>query len=233
MKDHRIYAADANPGESIQVEADELQHLAVKRIKAGETVQVVNGKGEMFRAVVEQWAKNSASVRIEKLLKREENCPSLTIGVAPTKNQSRFEWMVEKSTEMGVREIFPIATKRSERTGLRQDRLHRIAVNAMKQSRRLWLPVIHPVTPIEEVIKLPYASKWIAHCDPEFEKSPLKKTASHSEVLVLIGPEGDFTEEEIQMAEKMKFKGLDLGTHRLRTETAAIAVCALVNLPVE
>jgi 16S rRNA (uracil1498-N3)-methyltransferase len=155
----------------------------------------------------------------------------LHLAVAPTKNTDRFEWFLEKATEIGVDEITPILCEHSERKVIKDDRLEKVVISAMKQSLKAYLPKLNPLTPLKDLLNAEFeGKKFIAHCydlDKRELKNELTESSSH---LVLIGPEGDFSEEEIQLAITQQFIPVSLGESRLRTETAGVVACHTVNL---
>lgn len=155
------------------------------------------------------------------------------MAVAPTKNNDRFEWFLEKATEIGVAEIIPLATEHSERRTLKPERENKVITAAVKQSLKAYHPRLHEMTPLRQVIKQPFdGQKFIAHCDAP--RSALGKAFlprilhKGGDVLVLIGPEGDFSPKEIDLAVRGGFREITLGSQRLRTETAAVMATALV-----
>ncbi|NND31456.1 MAG: RNA methyltransferase, partial [Saprospiraceae bacterium] len=156
----------------------------------------------------------------------------LHLAIAPPKNPSRFEWMVEKITELGIDAITPIVTGRSEKFRLKQDRLQKIAISALKQSGNSFLPTINKVTHFGEVIPLltNYNNKFIAHCQTEGLPHLAGYSLGSHETVILIGPEGDFTLDEIDLAVKAGFTAVSLGNSRLRTETAGFYVTTLHNI---
>jgi 16S rRNA (uracil1498-N3)-methyltransferase len=155
----------------------------------------------------------------------------LHIAIAPTKNIDRFEWFLEKATEIGIDEITPLLTSHSERKTINAERLEKILVSAMKQSLKAYLPQLHELTTFKElIINNKTENKFIAYCD-EIQKIHLKDLATKgNNTLILIGPEGDFSPEEIKLAIENGFKVVSLGESRLRTETAGIVACHIVNL---
>jgi 16S rRNA (uracil1498-N3)-methyltransferase len=158
----------------------------------------------------------------------------LHLVVAPTKNIERFEWLVEKATEIGVDSITPLVCRFSERKILKPERLEKIIVSAAKQSLKFHFPQLQPLTKFEDFIKsfennATAAQKFIAHCY-EGEKPLLKNLCQpHIDIVILIGPEGDFSREEVEMAEKHGFMAISLGSSRLRTETAGVVACDTVS----
>ena len=154
----------------------------------------------------------------------------LHLAIAPTKNIDRLEWCIEKATEIGVDEITPFVGQFSERRVVKPERLERIIVSAAKQSLKSRFPVLHPLCPFHELLDCPASQRFIAHCYPG--EKPLLQHACHpgGDVLVLIGPEGDFSPDEVQRALACGFQPVSLGTSRLRTETAGVVAVATVQL---
>ncbi len=220
-----------------QLDEQEARHcLKVLRKKVGDMVHVIDGKGKLFEGEMLELSKKSATLAIQKCLDdvEESKAGRLHLAVAPTKNISRVEWLLEKATEIGIHEITTLRCKRSERKQVRLDRLEKILVAAMKQSMNLWLPQLHELTDFEAFLQeqalVADQINLIAYCNDE--NLPLLKTIypPQSNVCILIGPEGDFTEEEVKFAKAQGFKGISLGKSRLRTETAALMVVATINL---
>jgi len=153
------------------------------------------------------------------------------IAISPTKNADRIEWFVEKAVELGIDEITLLECDRTERQHLKVDRLEKMAISAMKQSLKARLPLIHPLTGFRDIVQTPrYAEKYIAHVDNENQNQLKNLIAAGTSYLVLIGPEGDFSDEELTLAENQGFKKISLGPSRLRTETAGLAACHILNL---
>ena len=215
------------------LDEDESRHCrSVLRLSAGDTLFLTDGRGTLFEARIIDT--KSRSVVVETF-RRHDNYGKkdyyLHLAVAPTKNIDRFEWFLEKATEIGIDEITPLLCKRSERDTVRLDRLEKILVSAMKQSLRARLPRLNPMTPVKKVLENAVeAQKCIAWCAPE-PLPHLKNTLrGELDTLVLIGPEGDFTPEEVALALEKGFTGVSLGSARLRTETAGLLAVAAVNL---
>lgn len=218
--------------DEILLDAEESKHcLRALRFKKGDTAILINGLGENFLGSLIGEAKGLAKFKIEAKEKPTEIRPKLCIAVAPTKNTNRFENFVEKATEFGVGRIIPIYTAHSERPRLNIDRLKRIALSAMKQSGRDFIPEIDELTEWKNLdIFDRYEVGYIAHCK-EGEKFEFSKTTDKTkETIVLIGPEGDFSTDEIAFALSKNFKAISLGNSRLRTESAALAVAVIYNL---
>ena len=200
--------------------------VRVLRLQEGDTLNITDGRGTLYDAEVVDAHPKRCSVRIVAEHHNWEQRPyGLTVAVAPTKNIDRIEWFVEKATECGINTIIPTLCDHSERKIIKGERLEKIAISAMKQSLKAYLPTIAPLTPLREVLTAPFeGTKLIAHCEEEAERvfigSELK---AGDNVLILIGPEGDFSPEEIALARKNGFREVSLGDCRLRTETAALA----------
>ncbi|MBO5693328.1 MAG: 16S rRNA (uracil(1498)-N(3))-methyltransferase [Tidjanibacter sp.] len=200
--------------------------VRVLRLKEGDSLHITDGRGTLYRAVVEESHPKHCTIRIVEEHPEWEKRPyRLTVAVAPTKNIDRIEWFVEKATECGIDRIVPILCDHSERKVVKQERLEKIAASAMKQSLKAYLPQIDPLTPIKEILAEPFEGvKLIAHCEEDMERIFLGDVVSKGDdVLVLIGPEGDFSVAEIEAARKAGFREITLGNARLRTETAALA----------
>ena len=211
---------------------EESKHaIKVLRLNIGDKIEVLDGKGTSYVAEIrDNNAKRTALKIISKTNQNESNY-MLEIVIAPTKNIDRIEWFIEKAIEIGVQKITIIQSKRTERRKVRLDRLQKIAISAMKQSKTYFLPEISDLTPIDLFLKTDFeGQRFIAHCienDKKHLKDELNKASSSQ---ILIGPEGDFTAEEIQLAIDNGFSPVTFGDNRLRTETAAIFACATVNL---
>ncbi len=214
---------------------DEAFHAAkVLRLREGEAVQVTDGKGSWFEAKVRQTTPKRCDLQIVQQTSCQPRPYSIEIALAPTKNLDRIEWFVEKATEIGIDKISFFYTKHSERRTMKLERLQKIAVSAMKQSLQAYLPEITEVGDFEKwlltlskfgtLTKL--SQKFIAHLpDNQVPEHLLKKALPGQNYTVLIGPEGDFTEAEIQLTQQNDFQMVTLGNTRLRTETAALVAC--------
>lgn len=215
--------------ENILLSAEESKHcIRVLRHKAGDVIHVIDGKGNFFEAEITNADAQKCSVKI--ISKKQISSPKkyrLHVAISPTKNADRIEWMLEKCTEFGVDEFSFIICKRTEKTGVKTERLKKIAESAVKQSIQAVLPVINEAQSFKDFVLKNAATKhkYIAHC-LEKDKTQLKDILPNTETLILIGPEGDFTEEEIQFAFEHGFMPLSLGNSRLRTETAGLFASA-------
>ncbi|MDT0677348.1 16S rRNA (uracil(1498)-N(3))-methyltransferase [Autumnicola musiva] len=213
---------------------DESRHIAkVLRKKEGDLLEVTNGEGLLFSVELKQ-AGNKAVAKILKVTKEKTAPYFLHMAVAPTKMNDRFEWFLEKATEIGVHEITPIISDHSERKVVKLNRFERVLQSAMKQSLHYRMPKLNePKSFAEFVNSASEEEKFIAHCEEDKERFLLKnKAKAKSSSVMLIGPEGDFSSGEIKLALENNFQPVSLGNSRLRTETAAIAAChtfALAN----
>ena len=211
---------------------DECIHCSkVLRKKAGDEVFVTDGNGKLYDGTITAISKREVLISLGNELESQSKPHIRSIAIAPTKNIDRFEWFLEKATEIGITNIYPFLSARSERKIIKPHRLEKILVSAMKQSKNFHKPNLHPLTPINQLLTTSFEgqSKFIAHCmEPESALQNLY--SSGSDGIVLIGPEGDFTSEEVQLANSNSWKEVSLGNSRLRTETAGIVACHLLNL---
>lgn len=210
---------------------DEKKHLTkVLRKKVGDELSVIDGKGYLYIVRITSLEKNSSQIEIIRKEKKEKNHNYyLHIAIAPTKNISRFEWFLEKATEIGIDEITPIICQRSERKKINMQRCNRILISSIKQSLKFYKPKLNEPSNFSDFIKEKLeGDKLIAHC-LKTEKNKINKS-NQKKYIILIGPEGDFTENEITNALKNGFKATTLGNSRLRTETAGIIATHSVNL---
>ncbi|MGA9326037.1 MAG: 16S rRNA (uracil(1498)-N(3))-methyltransferase [Salegentibacter sp.] len=212
---------------------DESKHIAkVLRKKEGDLLKVTNGKGLLFSAEIIQADMNQCVAKVLEIEKEAEATYSLHMAVAPTKMNDRYEWFLEKATEIGVDEITPIICDHSERKHVKLNRFERVLQSAMKQSLHLSFPKLHEPIAFSEFIKAEIdGRKFIAHCEEGKPRQPLKDQLKPGEpATILIGPEGDFSSGEIELALKHGWRPVSLGNSRLRTETAAIVACHTVAL---
>jgi len=208
-------------------EREESKHIIkVMRKQRGDILHVTNGLGFIFTTEITLASDSKCTVRIVTFEKVAERDYQLHLAVAPTKMTDRYEWFLEKATEMGATEITPIICDHSERKNLKFERLDKIIQSAMKQSLQYHLPKLNEPISFKEFITLEQSgAKLIAHCEAS-DKQSLKAVVNRSEnVTILIGPEGDFSQNEINLALENKYIPVSLGNTRLRTETAAIAAC--------
>lgn len=218
----------------LQLDEDTARHVAqVLRMSAGDTFRLTDGKGTEAQVSITRAEKKKLWVEVGKVKQHEKPRCSLHLCIAFTKNTGRNEWLLEKATELGMASIVPVLANRTERQHIRHDRWTNILVAALLQSQQFHLPLLHEATAFENILQrfngLP--QKLIGHCIDNIPRSPLSTVmASHQETVVLIGPEGDFTQQEVILATSNGFKSFSLVDQRLRTETAAIAVCSYFSL---
>jgi len=212
--------------------AEESNHIIkVLRKKEGDDLLITNGKGYMFKAEIILADAKKCKAQITSTTKKHRDMSWFHLVVAPTKSNDRFEWFLEKATEIGVDEITPIICEHSERKIVKPERMEKVIQSAMKQSMQAYLPKLNPAVSYKEFMGHPREGLlFIAHC-AEDEKLELKRgVAPDKDITILIGPEGDFSRAEIENAYENGFLPVSLGKNRLRTETAAIVACSTVNL---
>lgn len=219
--------------ESFSFDKEESRHIIkVLRKKDTDILFVTNGLGILFKTEITLASDNKCTVAILSFEKKPVSKYHLHLAVSPTKMNDRYEWFLEKATEIGVHEITPIICDHSERKSINKERFEKIVLSAMKQSNELYLPKLNEAITFKEFVKKKEfnGQLLIAHCE-ETDKKTLKSVLKPNEnVTLLIGPEGDFSEKEIALAIENKFTPVSLGNTRLRTETAAIVGCHSVAL---
>ncbi len=216
----------------ITLDADESRHCArVLRMRAGQEIGIVDGKGTFCKAeLIEVDARGTVASVFHRAAEYGKRPFYLHLAVAPTKNIDRFEWLLEKATECGIDEITPIICEKSERRIIKLQRLEKIIVAAMKQSGRAYCPKLNPATPVSDFLQMKKTGiAMLAHCADGKKQSLNSIYTPGGHVLVMIGPEGDFTPEETETALSKGYHAISLGSHRLRTETAAITACIQLN----
>lgn len=219
---------------TLKLDEEESNHaVKVLRMKAGDSLQIVDGKGGYYEAKISDAHHKHCGVEIVETISEFEKRPyHLHIAIAPTKNIERLEWFIEKATEIGIDEITPIICEHSERKIVKIDRLDKIAVSAMKQSKKAYLPVINePVSMLSFVSNCKEEQKFIAHCMSDSERVDLSSAYKPgADVVVLIGPEGDFSPAELKQTLNNGFVPVVMGQSRLRTETAGVVAVHTVVL---
>ena len=224
-------------GDQAELDDQESRHaVRVLRLKTGDTVQLVDGRGGWFTAEITDDRSRNCQLRITSHTSNYQPLSySLHMAISPTKSMDRFEWFLEKATEMGISEVTPLICTRTERSRVNMERMERIVVSAMKQSLRAFKPVLHSPVPMAGFIKEKRGGiLGIAHCIPEGEGTQGRRTGlpellNHTAYTMLVGPEGDFTEEEVGMAIQEGYTPFHLGESRLRTETAGVYICAALS----
>jgi 16S rRNA (uracil1498-N3)-methyltransferase len=210
---------------------DESRHCTkVLRKAKGDLITITDGKGFFYECSITHASSTKCEFSLNKTMREANQNFSIHIAIAPTKNTDRIEWFVEKATEVGIYEISLMECERSERSFIKMDRLVKVSISAMKQSQKATLPVINDLIPFEKVIdQSQEREKFMAFVDHS-NPSLLQKVASQSSnYLLLVGPEGDFSEKELIFAEQRGFQKVSLGPSRLRTETAGLVACCLLN----
>ena len=213
-------------------EASSKHIVQVLRMQNGGQLQLTNGKGNLFTAEITDNNRKKCTVSIIQKSEIANLQSKITIAISLIKNSTRFEWFLEKATEIGVSEIIPLICSRTEKTAFKFDRMKNILVSAMLQSQQCWLPVLHEPTKFNELVKSSAQDqKFIAHCINNARRNlaDLNNEFLTSKI-ILIGPEGDFTADEIELALQNHFSAVSLGGTRLRTETAGIVAATLLCL---
>lgn len=212
--------------------AEESKHIIkVLRKKEGDILKITNGKGMLFEAEILVADLKKCKAQIIAVERSVPKMFSLHMAVAPTKMNDRYEWFLEKATEIGVDEITPVICENSERKIIKKERFERVLQAAMKQSLQTRLPKLNEAVSFDEFVsKAEGELKFIAHC-ADTEKAELRRRlAADKDVIVLIGPEGDFSPSEIKSAQEQGFTPVSMGKNRLRTETAAVVACTTVAI---
>ncbi len=231
-----FYCKDITPNAFCTLDAEESRHaVRVLRLREGDELNVTDGKGNLYTCQIVEASDKACSIQSISPLISHLSPFTFHLAVAPTKNPSRMEWLVEKAVEIGVGEITLLDCDHSERSFLKTDRLEKLAISAMKQSLHTVLPEIHPAVSLRDLLSTTHyplpTQKFIAHCEADKPRTPLATALQPGQdTVVLIGPEGDFSEEEIALALECGFQPVSLGPSRLRTETAALYAVTAFNL---
>lgn len=229
-----FYCPHIISGQALLSPEESAHCIRVLRLGKGDKVSLIDGKGGMYDAVIA--IPDAKQCRLEvsaTTIRQKARDFTLHLAIAPTKNTDRFEWFVEKAVEIGVDIITPLLCHRSERRILRTDRLHKLIIATMKQAMVHYLPELHELTDYSAFITslTGYSqNRFIAYCDDAERKSLKDALAIQANVIILVGPEGDFTPGEVELAIAHSFIPVSLGKNRLRTETAGIVACQTVNL---
>jgi 16S rRNA (uracil1498-N3)-methyltransferase len=203
--------------------------VQVLRMKVGEQLNLTDGKGSLLTCAITDDHKKHCTVELKQARFREQGTRKVSVAVSLLKNTNRFEWFLEKATEIGVTEIIPLICERTEKEKFRQDRMQGICISAMLQSQQTWLPLLHQPFEFNKAAALPAKNKFIAHCiDGNKQDLANHQIIKSAHSLILIGPEGDFTKQEIELALQNNFIPVMLGETRLRTETAGIVAATLL-----
>jgi len=227
------FSGDLKQGATLWLDEGTVRHtMLVLRMKTGEQLQLANGVGYTAITTITTAEKKKCGVKVEIVTFHAADVARLYLGVAFTKNNARNEWMLEKATELGAAAIIPLLTTRSEKEKMRYDRLQQILISAMLQSQQAYLPALPEAMLLKDVlVKYPKQQQLIAHCMDGQERQQLSEMLKPgAEAIILIGPEGDFTAEEVNLCVGAGYVPVSLGTRRLRTETAAISASAYFNM---
>ena len=209
--------------------------IQVLRMKQGEKMSLTDGKGNLITAEIIDDHKRHCKVEVKATSNQKPETRNIKIAISLLRNPGRFEWFLEKATEIGVNEIIPLICKRSEKQKFREDRMQNILISAMLQSQQCWLPVLHKPVAYELIFRqeeiIHCSQKFIAHCieDQKRNLADLVNEALSSQI-ILIGPEGDFTAEEVQLAIQNHFDAVSLGDTRLRAETAGVVAAVILKI---
>ncbi|MGF1922736.1 MAG: 16S rRNA (uracil(1498)-N(3))-methyltransferase [Bacteroidia bacterium] len=229
---HIFYTPDLST-DYFTLDEDESRHCnKVLRLGLGDVVHLIDGKGGLYEAEISAIGKKNVQLKvIRKQSEFGKRNHYLHIAIAPTKNIDRFEWFLEKATEIGIDEITPLICERSERKTINELRLDKVITSATKQSLTAYHPKLNPATAFSEMVKKEFSgARLIAHCLEDSAKNFVDQMVSqHQSCLIFIGPEGDFSRRELDSALQNGFKPVTLGKTRLRTETAGLAACFEVN----
>ncbi len=223
-----FYAPDIS-GKHYTLDENESRHcIKSLRMSEGTRVKLIDGKGSLYEGIINEADPKKCSIEVTSVIPDfEKRGYHLHIAISPLKNPDRLEWFIEKSVEIGIDEITPLICRYSEKPGIREERINSLIISAMKQSLKATRTILNPVSSFMEFITKPRDEKrMIAHCSGLSERAGISEVCFRNEkALILIGPEGDFSEEEIRMAIENKFIPVHLGRSRLRTETAGVAAC--------
>lgn len=239
MKETRYFFVP-NASTTNELPAEEAMHaLRVLRLKSGDEIFLMDGEGNFCQAEVTLAATKRCLYKIKEIIPQQRTWRGhIHLAIAPTKMADRMEWMTEKATEVGFNELSFLNSKFSERKVMRTIRLDKIVIAAVKQSHKAWKPVVNPMVTFKEFVSTPRTGrKFICHCYEEIEKKDLFnelqqtcETDADADVTVLVGPEGDFSIDEVRLAMKQGYESVSLGTSRLRTETAGLSAVMMANL---
>ncbi|NCX96073.1 MAG: 16S rRNA (uracil(1498)-N(3))-methyltransferase [Chitinophagia bacterium] len=229
-----FYEGAITTNDTISLEEETAKHIwQVLRMQPGDDIEIADGKGTVGIATITEADRYECKVKVHKTQFYLRPAYLFHLCVAFTKNNSRNEWLIEKATELGVASITPIAAARSEKVHFRDDRWEKLIISALLQSKQNYRPLLYNVTTYLELLRkfAHIQHRYIAHCIPDTPKISFASCIlPKNEVVLLIGPEGDFKPEEVQLADTFSYRAVSLGAGRLRTETAAIAAAAYFNL---
>lgn len=229
---HLFYTPDISSELYTLNELESKHCIRVLRLKTGNNISLTDGKGNIYLTEIIEDHPKRCTVRVTEVQKEIGKRPyNIHIAVAPTKNIARIEWLIEKATEIGIDEITPLICEHSERKNVNKERLTKVATSAIKQSLKAYHPKVNDMIDFKKFIQTEFVGeKYIAYCSDLYRDSLRNIYKKKTNALILIGPEGDFSQSEVELAMHHKFKPVSLGLSRLRTETAALFACCIVNL---
>jgi 16S rRNA (uracil1498-N3)-methyltransferase len=214
-------------------EATSKHVVQVLRMNEGEKLNLTDGKGNLMTCEIIEAHKKHCVVELKEISLKKQGARKISVAISLLKNTNRFEWFLEKATEIGVSEIIPLICERTEKEKFRNDRMQGICISAMLQSQQCWLPVLHEPVALKEIIeKTSFQQKYIAHCDNSNKRLLSEALPAGEDIggaVILIGPEGDFTPTEIESALQKDFVPVSLGETRLRSETAGVVAVAFLQ----
>ncbi len=225
------FFSDQIEGKIIHLTEEEARHCSkVLRMQIGDTIQALDGKGNRHTCTIQSINKREVQAIINNT--RTETPPpyQVHLAIAPTKNISRLEWCIEKVCELGISSISPIICQRSERKIIKQERLQKILLAAVKQSQKAFLPTLHPLMSVKDHLQQAQdGGKYICHCAYDDNTHLAKLYKINSNIHIMIGPEGDFHPDEVELAIQAGYQSAGLGAERLRTETAGVYACSVIH----
>ena len=225
-----FYQPDIDLG-ALHLSEDESRHVVrVLRSENGDELDLTNGNGSFFKVRITKADPYKCLFEIVERKDIPKKNYSINIAISPTKNADRMEWFVEKSVEIGIDKISFMLCQTSERKSINIERVEKIAISAMKQSGQCWLPEISVLEPLNQILLTQASQKFIGYVDKSNSHHLKSAAKANQDYLVLIGPEGDFSKEELLSSEQAGFVKVSLGLNRLRTETAGVAACHILNL---
>lgn len=229
--EQQFYLPDLHIGPNALPDSEAHHATLVLRLQEGDTIAVIDGVGHFAHAQLIKVSKKECVCAVSQIETVPDSIRKLHLYVAPTKNADRYEWMLEKATELNIASLTPIICKRSERKNINSERLSKITVSASKQSKRFYFPVLNDALQLAQLSDVKGRAA-VAHCYSDLERNSLHSIAEkYHEMSVFIGPEGDFTKDEVDFLQKnFNAEGIHLGNFRLRTETAALAACSVFQL---
>lgn len=224
-----FYQPDISTGSTWLSEEESKHCTKVLRKREGEAITVTDGRGFFYDCTIKKADSRKCEFVIDAIRPELKRNYRIHIAIAPTKNTDRLEWFVEKATEVGVDEITLLDCDHSERTYTKTERLLKVAISAMKQSQKATLPIVNELIPFIDILNKASDQRFIAYVDHTNPQHLFQAASKNSQYLVLIGPEGDFSKKELELALQQSFIKVSLGNNRLRTETAGMVACCLLN----